>query len=40
MGILANICDKLSSEEDVINLIKSNSKERIYQLLTGVTNEN
>jgi mannitol/fructose-specific phosphotransferase system IIA component len=35
MGILQNICNKLETEEAVMDLIKSNNVDKIYQLLTG-----
>jgi mannitol/fructose-specific phosphotransferase system IIA component (Ntr-type) len=40
MGILQNICNKLDTEEAVMNLVKSNSVDKIYKVLTGRNNEN
>lgn len=40
MNVLQNICNKLTTETEVINLVKSNDMNKIYRLLTEVENEN
>jgi mannitol/fructose-specific phosphotransferase system IIA component len=38
--ILQNICTKLSSSQDVVDLVKSNDIDKIHKLLIEVNNEN